>query len=201
MLYRLVEYCNSLENLHGNKHLVQDFNRRIKRFFTTIVAWGICILEHSQVKNSTFQTKRFSSVFRQFCATTAFKNVGLPQIERKINFFSKNYFPLSFVHFAPVGPKRWLNLSSHISPTVVRLVPSEQAKIAQNLNFRPENTELTGGKKGLIWSVRFGPRYGAPGTKWMKLNRKSISKEKMKLSLHLREANHFEDSGSEKSLI
>ena len=46
MLYRLVEYSNSLENLVGNKHMAQAFNRRVKRFFTTIIAWAICILEH-----------------------------------------------------------------------------------------------------------------------------------------------------------
>ena len=96
----------------------------------------------------------------------------------KLIFFSKNYFPFSFVHFAPVGPKRWLNLSSHISPTMVRLVPSEQAKIAQNLNFRPENTELTGDKKGLICKYKVWSPLRCPWESWIKLNRKSISKKK-----------------------
>ena len=82
-----------------------------------------------------------------------------------------------------------------------QLVLSEQAKIAQNLNFKPENTELKGDKVGLIWSVRLSPRYDAARTKWIKLNRKSISKKKMKFWLDFREANHFQDSGSDKSLI
>ena len=119
----------------------------------------------------------------------------------KLIFFSKNDFPFSFVHFAPKGPKRWLNLSSHISPTMVRLLPSRPVKIAQNLKITPENTESKGDKVGLIWSVRLGPRYGAARMKYIKLNGKSISKKKMKFSLNLREANPFEDSGSEKSLI
>ena len=84
---------------------------------------------------------------------------------------------------------------------MVRLVPSKQATIAQNLNNRPGNTELKDDKEGLTGSVRLGFRYGTAGMKWIKLNTKFISKKKIEFSFDLRETYNFQDSRSEKSLI
>ena len=90
MLHRLVEYSTNAENVFRNKDIFHTFNGRIKSFYTSnhrLINIHFDVFRGQKVDISK---KQFFELNQAFLNTTAFRRIGLPQIDRKIVYFQKN---------------------------------------------------------------------------------------------------------------